>query len=208
MSGRTPDPGGSRSAKKGPCATRPESRVRAASRVRKRALAPRVLKAGMVPSGRKVSCGCSRHARRNRGARAAPREQKWECGVLVPSAPVERLALHVCRKAWALVPHLAHSRSGGSRPTTRTWEMADTVHPEREVRVTCGVGPRALNKRALAPCSVGSKGGGASRHTCWDRAGRHALARASGAPPREPEWGFLHRLCRKRGFAPGVPRLG
>ncbi|XDB67277.1 hypothetical protein AB1E18_019647 [Capra hircus] len=46
---------------------------------------------------------------------------------------VERLALHVCRKAWALVPHLAHSRSGGSRPTTRTWEMADTVHPEREL---------------------------------------------------------------------------
>ena len=128
----------------------------------------------MVRSDRKFSWGCSRCTRRNQGARAAPREQKWECGVLVPSAP------------WKGWPCTCAGRRGRLCPTSRIQEVGARVapparkkglisgHPGREARVACGVGPCVRKKGELVPCSVGRKGG---PHTAGARGGLSGMCR-------------------------------
>lgn len=91
------------------------------------------------------------------GRRLMPRcaGSKWGFAPPVPGGPV-------------------HSRSAWSRHAMRVQEKADTVHPGREARVACGVGPCVRKKGELVPCSVGRKGG---PHTAGARGGLSGMCR-------------------------------
>ena len=144
------------------------------------------------------------------------------CGVLAPSVPGDRLALLVCKKGWGVrVPPRAHLL-GFSPPGQEAWrtqEVGVRVAPHAHRR---GLIPGAQEERLLSPAAWGpararresscpaawAEKGGASRHSCRGRTGRHALARDSGAPAPAQEWGCLRRVGRKGSFAPRVPGWG